>query len=79
MKVNYPYLHQQFKNNKPYFNELKKLVKSGEFTLGPFVEKFEYKFAKYIGVKYAIGTNSGTDAIRLSLISLESPKKFYLL
>jgi len=70
MKVNYPYLHQQFKNNKPYFNELKKLVKSGEFTLGPFVEKFEYKFAKYIGVKYAIGTNSGTDAIRLSLISL---------
>jgi aminotransferase EvaB len=70
MKVNYPYLHQQFKNFRPYFKDLEKLVKSGEFTLGPFVEEFEKKFAKYIGVKYAIGTNSGTDALKLSLISL---------
>jgi aminotransferase EvaB len=70
MKVNYSYLNQQFKNFKPYFYDLEKLVKSGEFTLGPFVEKFEKKFAKYIGVKYAVGTNTGTDALRLSLLSL---------
>ena len=70
MKLNYPYLHQQFRNFKPYFNDLAKFVKSGEFTLGPYVKKFEKKFAKYIGVKYAIGTNTGTDALRLSLIAL---------
>ena len=28
---------------------------------------FEKKFAKLIGTKYAIGVNSGTDAIKLSL------------
>ena len=70
MKVNYPYLHQQFKNFKPFFKDLEKLVKSGEFTLGPYVEKFEKKFAKFIGMKYAIGTNNGTEALTLSLKSL---------
>ena len=70
MKVNYPYLHQQFKNYKPFFKDLKKLVKSGEFTLGPYVERFEKKFAKFIGMKYAIGTNNGTEALTLSLKSL---------
>ena len=70
MKVNYPYLHQQFKNYKPFFKDLEELVKSGQFTLGPYVEKFEKKFAKFIGMKYAIGTNNGTEALTLSLKSL---------
>ena len=36
-------------------------------TLGAPLLEFESKFAKLIGVKYAIGVNSGTDAIKLSL------------
>ena len=32
--------------------DLRELVASGEFTLGPYVEKFERKFAAYIGVKH---------------------------
>jgi len=35
--------------------------------LGPFVEAFEKKFAAYIGVKHAIGTNTGTGALTLAL------------
>ena len=46
---------------------MRKLVASGEFTLGPYVEAFEKKFASYIGVKHAIGTNTGTGALILSL------------
>lgn len=67
MKVQYSYLDQQFSDFDAYLPELRKLVSSGEFTLGPFVEAFEKKFAAYIGVKHAIGTNTGTGALILSL------------
>ncbi len=67
MRVQYSYLDQQFSDVEAYFSDLRKLVSSGEFTLGPFVEAFEKKFAAYIGVKHAIGTNTGTGALILSL------------
>ena len=67
MQVKYSYLDQQFAEVEAYFEDLRKLVSSGEFTLGPFVEAFENKFAAYIGVKHAIGTNTGTGALILSL------------
>ena len=63
MQVKYNYLDQQFADVEAYFVDLRKLVASGEFTLGPFVEAFEKKFAAYIGVKHAIGTNTGTGAL----------------
>lgn len=67
MQVKYSYLDQQFSDVEAYFDDLRKLVATGEFTLGPFVEAFEKKFAAYIGVKHAIGTNTGTGALILSL------------
>ena len=67
MNVPYAYLNQQFEDVEEYFSDLRDLVKSGEFTLGPFVDSFEKKFAKYIGVKHAIGTNTGTGALILAL------------
>lgn len=67
MQVKYNYLDQQFAEVEAHFGDLRKLVASGEFTLGPYVEAFEKKFAAYIGVKHAIGTNTGTGALILSL------------
>ncbi len=67
MRVNYPYLHQQFADVDSIFEELRKFVPTGEFTLGPYVEKFEKKFAEYVGVKHVISTNTGTDALILAL------------
>jgi len=49
---------------------IEKVIESGIFILGPEVEKFEKEFAKYIGVKYAVGVASGTDAISLALLSI---------
>jgi dTDP-4-amino-4,6-dideoxygalactose transaminase len=49
---------------------LNKVLSKGDFILGEELKNFENNFAKYIGVKYAIGVNSGTDALFLSLLSL---------
>ena len=65
--VKYAYLDEQFADVEAYFADLRRLVKTGEFTIGPFVETFETKFAAYLGVKHAIGTNTGTGALILSL------------
>lgn len=46
---------------------LRDIFKSGWIGLGPKTEEFEKQFAKYIGVKYAIGVNSATAALDLSL------------
>src|SRR5258708_7038388 len=39
-------------------------------SAGSYVERFEEAFAKYIGTKYAVATNSGTASIHLALASL---------
>lgn len=38
---------------------------------GKYVDLFEKNFAKYIGKKYAVSTNSGTSALHLALIALD--------
>ena len=46
------------------------VLTNGEFVLGKEVDKFEKAFAEYVGVKYAIGVNSGTDALKIGGLSL---------
>ena len=70
MQVRYSYLKQQFANCDDLWIELKKFVSTGDFTLGKHLKRFEKNFANLIGTKYAIGVNSGTDAIKLSLKAL---------
>ena len=48
-------------------NAINNVLESGWYILGKSVRAFELEFAKYIGVKYAVGVASGTDAIELSL------------
>jgi len=70
MKVPYNYLPQEFKNVSDIINGWKELIKSSEYTLGPYIENWERKFAKYVDAKYCISTNNGTDALILALKSL---------
>jgi len=67
MKVRYSYLPQQFGDCEDLWEDLRTFVPTGDFTLGKPLTKFEESFAELIGTKYAIGVNSGTDAIKLSL------------
>ena len=49
--------------------ELQEVAASTNYILGPKVATFEKNFAEYVGVKHAIGVNSGTSALHLALIA----------
>ena len=70
MKIPYNYLPMEFNNSSNILVNWKKLIKSSDFTLGKYMIEFEKKFSKYIGAKYVVSTNNGTDALILSLKSI---------
>ena len=45
----------------------KRVFEKGRFILGEEVSAFEDEFARYCGVRYGVGVNSGTDALYLAL------------
>ncbi len=63
------------KQNEAIKNEVdagwKAVIEKSAFIMGPQVKAFEEEFARYCGVKYAIGVNSGTDALYLALAALD--------
>ena len=46
-----------------------KALRSAGFIGGPMVDEFEKAFAEFCDTKYAVGVNSGTDALRFALIA----------
>ncbi len=47
-----------------------RVLRSGQYVLGPEVEAFEHEAADFLGVAHAIGLNSGTDALVIGLRAL---------
>lgn len=47
---------------------IKEVLRSGQYILGDQVKNFEYEFARYCGVKHAIGVANGLDALSLILL-----------
>ncbi|MDK2902399.1 MAG: perosamine synthetase [Clostridiales bacterium] len=46
------------------------VMHSGILSIGPRLEEFEHKIAEYIGVKHAVGVNSGTSGLHLLVRSM---------
>lgn len=70
MKFKIPFLDLRISDQIEQRNLLKavkNVLTHGRFILGPEVELFEEKVAKFCGRKYAVGVASGTDAIFLGL------------
>jgi dTDP-4-amino-4,6-dideoxygalactose transaminase len=49
---------------------IRSVIDSGQFVLGKEVGEFESRVAGYLGVKYAIGCASGTDALQVAMMAL---------
>ncbi len=63
--VNYPLQYHNLENEID--GAIKKVLDNGDLILRQDVEDFEKNFSKFLGVKYAVGLNSGTDALFFSL------------
>ncbi len=70
LPINHNYLAEQFADHEVIFAKIRQVVLRGDFTLGSAVDTFEQEYASITGTRHAIGVNSGTDALRLSLIAL---------
>jgi len=55
-------------------NEVVDTLKSGWFTTGPKTHRFEEEFQQYIGCKHALGLNSCTAGLHLSLVAMGFPE-----
>lgn len=53
-----------------YLRAIEAVMDSGNFSGGPFVERFEEEFAAYCGTRHAVGVGSGTDALWLTLAAM---------
>ena len=51
--------------------EVLKVIKGCQFIGGDVIKQFEDSFSSLIGTKYAVGCNSGTDALILALRALD--------
>ena len=49
---------------------IREVLESGEYVMGPMVRRFEEELAAYHGMKHAAGVNSGTDALWLVFLAL---------
>lgn len=48
---------------------VQKVMESGAYILGPYVERFEAEFAGYCGTKHCVAVNTGTSALHLALLA----------
>lgn len=65
---------EQYRQHKEEYDEAYfRCANNGKLVLQEDVEEFEKNLAKFLGMKYAIGVNSGTDAIMLALKAKDLP------
>ena len=72
MKVPLLDLKPQYQSIKDeIMSSLDKVITSQGFILGPNVEKLEQEISSYCGAPFAVGVNSGSDALLLSMMALD--------
>ena len=68
--INSSYRRYYKQNRTKILNAIDRCYKYGEFVLRKDVELFENNLAKFVGSKYALGVNSGTDALKIAYKAL---------
>ncbi|MFH1855898.1 MAG: DegT/DnrJ/EryC1/StrS family aminotransferase [Candidatus Omnitrophota bacterium] len=70
MIKNWEYLREYEKIKDEILAAVDGVFSSGRLILGPNVARFEEEFAQFCRTKFAVGVNSGTDALFLALVAL---------
>jgi dTDP-4-amino-4,6-dideoxygalactose transaminase len=50
---------------------LEPVMEEAQFILGPAVERFEARFAEYVGVRHCVGLNNGTSSLHMALLACD--------
>lgn len=66
----YGHVRQYKKLKKEIDANIKEVILSGQYVMGPMLSRFEKELAEYSKTQYAIGVGNGTDAIWLVLMAL---------
>ena len=73
MEIPFLDLKAQYKNIQEEIDQkILEVVSSQKFVLGPEVEALEQEVAAYCEAKYAVGVSSGSDALIISLMALDT-------
>src|SRR3989344_706353 len=68
MKVKFIDFDRKYKRHKKDINvAVERVFRRGWFIAGPEKTDFKRNFGAYLGAKYVIGVNSGTDSIAIAL------------
>jgi aminotransferase EvaB len=65
------YLAEYEREREEILSAIERVLTSGQLILGENVAQFESEWARYCGVQWGVGVNSGTDAIFLGLKALD--------
>lgn len=62
---------RQYHNIKSEIDaNMREVLESGQYVMGPMLKRFEDELAAYHGMKHAVGVGNGTDALWLSFMAL---------
>ena len=75
MKVEFLDLKKQYQSIKSKITtEINNVIESQQFIKGEKVKEFEKSFSEYLNIDYCVGVANGTDALEISIESLNLPK-----
>jgi dTDP-4-amino-4,6-dideoxygalactose transaminase len=66
----YGHVRQYHSIKKELDQAILKVLESNQYVMGPALKEFEADLSTYFGLKYAVGLNSGTDALWLAFLAL---------
>ena len=66
----YGHVRQYHSIQKELDDAIRQVLESNQYVMGPALKQFEQDLAQYFGMKYAVGVNSGTDALWLAFMAL---------
>jgi dTDP-4-amino-4,6-dideoxygalactose transaminase len=66
----YGHVRQYHNIQQELDSAIRTVLESSQYVMGPALKQFETELAGYWGTKYAVGVNSGTDALWLAFLAL---------